>query len=177
MWLLLRITRAPLSSLSRPVLGPPGSGPLLAAAPVLNLTTVPTACSRGRNRFLPVITATDGFLLFQFESAHCYFDEARQNEDCVIRCSHLFPPLPAAFLSFFFFFLHHSLSSLPACGGGGRRHAGRLNKQASCRADSDESVLPQPPACLFLSSNVVAALAEESGLKWVCGASRQLCHP
>lgn len=132
MWLLLRITRAPLSSLSRPVLGTPGSGPLLAAAPVLNLTTVPTACSRGRNRFLPVITATDGFLLFQFESAHCYFDEARQNEDCVIRCSHLFPPLPAAFLSFFFFFCTTpSPLFLPAAEGGAvmrvastsRRHA------------------------------------------------------
>lgn len=58
--------------------GPSGSGPLLAAPPVLNLTTVPKACSRGRNCFLPLITATDGSLLFQFESGHCNFDEARQ---------------------------------------------------------------------------------------------------
>lgn len=58
--------------------GPSGSGPLLAAPPVLDLTTVPTACRRGRNCFLPLITATDGSLLFHFESGHCYFDEARQ---------------------------------------------------------------------------------------------------
>lgn len=60
------------------VRGPTGSSPLLAAPPVLDLTAVPTACRRGRNCFPPLITPTDGSLLFQFESVHCHFDEARQ---------------------------------------------------------------------------------------------------
>lgn len=89
---------------------------------------------------------------------------------------------------FFFFFAGHCLpvsrtTSPPLflCAAEGRRYPGRRNKQASCRANSDENVLPltppYPPTRLFLPSNVEAALAAELGPKWVCGASPQLCHP